>query len=130
MRRFALIAGFCVVATAGCGEYAGQWQNWGATQRKEEYNSEKFSKFIAPQSFVYEMSRVDATGKFSGQPGEAVNIGGRTWSAGYESLRIPQNMLRPVGSAGGAQIFALSWDDPPYDALYTPGTGGGFTILR
>ncbi|MGH7505536.1 MAG: hypothetical protein ACRELX_07780 [Longimicrobiales bacterium] len=47
------------------------------------------------------------------------------WLSSAETVEIPQELLRPIGAADGATVFALVWDEAPYDRLYTPAPRAG-----
>lgn len=53
-------------------------------------------------------------------------LAGRRWQAGGPVEAIDSTLLRAVASAGGATIYALEWDEEPYDRLFTPAAGGGW----
>ncbi len=38
-------------------------------------------------------------------------------------LALGEGEVRPVGSAGGQTVYARSWDEAPYDALFTRDAG-------
>lgn len=42
---------------------------------------------------------------------------------------VPERLLRPVGTAQGRQLFALSWDRSPFDRLYMVGPDGSVRVL-
>jgi hypothetical protein len=45
-------------------------------------------------------------------------LGGQTWVRAGTRETIPLRLLKPVGNAQGAEIYALSWDGAPYTRLY------------
>ena len=49
-------------------------------------------------------------------------VGGRRWQASGAVQSIDAGVLRPVAGAGGTTLYALQWDEEPYDRLYTPAT--------
>lgn len=46
-------------------------------------------------------------------------VDGRLWVPSGLPLTLRAGELRPVGTAGGRAVYARSWDEPPYDALFT-----------
>lgn len=115
-----------VFATAGCGRWAGQWENWGNQEKQPEAEAAQ----VATQAFVYQYVPLTANQTFTALPGQAVDVGGRQWVAGYGKKLIADAMLKPVGSSGGVGISALSWDQPPYDRLYVKVAPGQYTVLE
>ncbi len=61
-------------------------------------------------------------------------VDGRLWIPSGLPLTLRAEELRPVGSAGGRTVFARSWDEAPYDALFTrldgPGAEAGAVPAR
>lgn len=45
------------------------------------------------------------------------------WLASAEETHIPASLLRPVANASGIMLYALSWDQAPYDRLYAAADG-------
>jgi hypothetical protein len=123
-RLGALLVTFFV--TAGCGRWAGQWENWGVQDKQPEAEAAQ----VPTQAFVYQYVPLSEGQAFTALPGQAVDVGGRQWVASYGTVQIPRGLLKQVGSAAGIGISALSWDQPPYDRLYVPMTSGAYTELR
>jgi hypothetical protein len=40
------------------------------------------------------------------------------WLAASERVPIPASMIRAVGGSGASTLYALAWDDAPYERLY------------
>lgn len=53
-------------------------------------------------------------------PGAQAAEMGQHYLPSAETIEIPEHLLQPVAGMGGAQLFALATDDPPYHRLYTP----------
>lgn len=49
---------------------------------------------------------------------------GREWVPSGGPLTLSEEELRPVGSSNGQTVYARSWDQPPFDLLFTRLTGG------
>jgi hypothetical protein len=111
--------------SAGCGAWAGQWENWGNEKKQDE----SVASSAKPGSFVYEAIPLTPGQPFSGLPGQTVEVAGRQWVAAYGNTPVPDHFLKPVGSAGSAAVSALSWDEPPYDQLYIKTTQPGQYIV-
>lgn len=127
MTRVSLgVALAAVFATAGCGRWAGQWENWGNQKKEPEAQAAQ----TPTQAFVYQYVPLTAGQAFAALPGQAVEVGGRQWVAGYGKTTVPDAMLKPVGNAGGIAVSALSWDQPPYDKLYVKTGPGQYTTLQ
>jgi hypothetical protein len=123
--RTGLVVGGLTVS-AGCGPWAGQWENWGNSRK----DNQAAAKYLAPQAFVYEPARLQPEQAFQALPGQSVELGGRNWVAVHGQQRIPDRLLTPAGSAGAVQVFRLSWDDAPYDQLYVQRSPGIYSELR
>lgn len=63
-------------------------------------------------------------------------VEGRLWVPSGLPWTLAEDGLRPVGSAGGATVYARSWDEAPYDELFTrlprrtPEAGAPIEIAR
>ena len=51
---------------------------------------------------------------------EIWELDGRRWQLSAQVASIPQAQLRSVANANGTAMYALQWDQPPMDRLYTP----------
>jgi hypothetical protein len=56
-------------------------------------------------------------------------MGGARWQTTGPPETVPQRLLRPVASTSGIQLYALSWDEPPYSRLYAAGPEGLLRLL-
>ena len=56
-------------------------------------------------------------------------VGGARWQTTGPPETVPQRLLRPVASTSGIQLYALSWDEPPYSRLYAAGPEGVLRLL-
>lgn len=52
-------------------------------------------------------------------------VDGRLWVPFGEPGAMAGSPLRPVGAADGRTVHARSWDEPPFDALFTRDTAQG-----
>ena len=43
---------------------------------------------------------------------------GQHWLAASERVEIPPSMIRAVGGSGESALYALVWDDAPYERLF------------
>ncbi|NIP83255.1 MAG: hypothetical protein GWM90_30130, partial [Gemmatimonadetes bacterium] len=48
-----------------------------------------------------------------------VMLGGSRWVDSGLPLEIPARDLREVGAGHGHALYALRWDEPPFDRIYT-----------
>jgi hypothetical protein len=51
---------------------------------------------------------------------EVWELAGHRWQASARVETIQARLLRSVANANGTAVYALSWDQPPHDRLYTP----------
>jgi hypothetical protein len=51
---------------------------------------------------------------------EVWELAGQRWQAGARVETIEARLLRSVANANGTAVYALEWDRPPHDRLYTP----------
>ena len=51
--------------------------------------------------------------------GPTLIIDGRRWVPAGAPLTVSADELRPIGSSDGSTFYARSWDDAPYDAVFT-----------
>jgi hypothetical protein len=56
-------------------------------------------------------------------------MGGVRWQTTGPPETVPQRLLRPVASTSGIQLYALTWDEPPYSRLYAAGPEGELRLL-
>ena len=59
-------------------------------------------------------------GELGAERKRPVAIAGRAYIVSGRAHEVPRDMLRPVGSYQGRPLYALSWDQQPFDRLYTP----------
>lgn len=52
-------------------------------------------------------------------PAPQMVVDGRLWVPTGRPLILQADALRPVGSAAGQTVYARTWDDRPYRALFT-----------
>jgi hypothetical protein len=116
----------CLLGAAGCGPWAGQWENWGNSRK----DNEAAARYLAPQAFVYQATRHEPGQPFQALPGQSVELGGRQWVVAPGQQRLPDRLVTAAGSADGVQVFRLSWDDAPYDRLYVQRAPGSYSELR
>jgi len=62
---------------------------------------------------------VAGAGELGAEMRRPVAISGRVYIPSGRPQDVAPDMMRPVGSFGGQAFSALSWDEPPYDRLYT-----------
>ncbi|HEX7049204.1 MAG TPA: hypothetical protein VF188_03245 [Longimicrobiales bacterium] len=62
-------------------------------------------------------------------PTEPVELAGRRWQATPTEYSLPTEMVRPVGTADGLELYALAWDEEPFDRLLTPVRPGSWREL-
>lgn len=103
MKRMGTIAVLGAVALAGC-------QNMGL-----EYAGPEGDAVVAPPTaLVAAVHPRTAAGDR-----QQLIVDGRNWVPSGRPLALSESDLSPVGSAGGHTVYARSWDDAPYDALFT-----------
>lgn len=51
-------------------------------------------------------------------------VEGKKWVPSGRPLMLNEDEVTPVGSAGGRTVYARSWDDSPYEALFARGEDG------
>lgn len=61
---------------------------------------------------------------------EVWDIGGRRWVAGAAVETIEQTQLRAIANANGTPVYALSWDQEPFDRLYSPVGGNRWRVVE
>ncbi len=49
----------------------------------------------------------------------AIELDSTTWTVDGTAVALADGDVRSVGSAGGQAVYALRWDDPPFDMLLT-----------
>lgn len=105
MKRTATIAFFTLaapLALAGCQDL-GLEGNIPLAEAEDRAPSELVAAVYAPTEVQDQQLIVD----------------GRLWVPQGAPLTVSARELRPVGSAGGKTVHARSWDQAPYDALFT-----------
>lgn len=60
-------------------------------------------------------------GELGAERKRPVAIGDRFYIVSGRAQEVPQDMLRPIGSFQGRSLYALTWDEQPFDRLYTEG---------
>lgn len=64
----------------------------------------------------------------SGAPdGGGLVVDGRLWVTAGLPVALHEDALRPVGAASGQTVYARSWDQAPYDQLFTREGSGAAT---
>lgn len=103
MERIRTMALFGVLALAGC-------QNMGLYDAGPEEDA-----VVAPPPEL--VAAVHASSpEMARQP---LIVDGRKWVPAGTPLALGDGEVRPVGSAAGQTVYARSWDEAPYDALFT-----------
>lgn len=69
------------------------------------------------QYWAYQETNVQQPKPNEARTDQTFKLGDQTFVIGYENFQGPMTMLRQVGSTAGATVYALSWDQPPYDML-------------
>lgn len=64
-----------------------------------------------------------------GQTGRQFTLGSQRFIVQFAQLQAPQTLLKSVGSADGANAFAPTWAEPPFDWVAV-GTGVGLQLAR
>lgn len=103
MERIRTMALFGVLALAGC-------QNMGLYDAGPEDEA-----VVAPPPELVAAVHT-ASPEMAGEP---LIVDGRRWVQAGTPLALGEGDVRPVGSAGGLTVYARSWDEAPYDALFT-----------
>lgn len=60
----------------------------------------------------------------------AIELDSTTWTLDGTAVDIADTELRSVGSAAGQSVYALRWDEPPYDVLMTRLPDGQYQKYR
>lgn len=60
---------------------------------------------------------------YEGRTGDLFALGGQSFIVQFPDFAGPPTLLRPVGSAGGSNVLALTWDQPPFEQLYVASGG-------
>lgn len=63
------------------------------------------------------------------EPRRTVSFAGRQWLMSGAPADVQARLLQPVGTAGAATLYALRWDQAPYDRLYTAEPAAGWRAL-
>lgn len=110
MERTRTMALFGVLALAGC-------QNMGLYDAGPEGEA-----VVASQSEL--VAEVHAT--LPDAAGPPLIVDGQPWLRSGTPLAMGDTEVRSVGSAGGMTVYARSWDQAPYDALFVRDAGGSW----
>lgn len=54
---------------------------------------------------------------YEGRTGDRFSLGDQAFIVEFPEFAGSPAQLKPVGSAAGATLYALRWDDPPFDGL-------------
>lgn len=106
-RRLVGVVALAVLAVAGCEE------------SKTQLLPLEAAKYKPPKS-VAEQTVPPAPEPVAERP---IEVAGRLYQPWAAEHQLPERNLRQVGTVEGRPVYALAWDDPPYDRLLIPAPG-------
>ena len=59
-------------------------------------------------------------------PPEGITLMERHFVAGGRMHQLSRTMLRQIAASGGTGVYALTWDEPPYDRLFVQADAGSW----
>lgn len=71
-----------------------------------------------PQYWAYQAVNPASPKPYEGRTGSMFSLGGQSFIVQFPDYAGPRTLLRPAGAAAGATVYALAWDQPPFEQLY------------